>query len=78
MMLWAFCDSTRLVIVDADTASEAIKKAEKFWLVGQTITPLGALPLNAPALIDRPTYPFDLILWRANNDFFFNQMEKGV
>lgn len=73
LLLWAFCDSTKLVIVNAKTAAEAFKKAEKHWLMGQTITPLGALPLNAPSLIDKPIYPFDHILWHANNDFFFQR-----
>jgi len=73
MLLWAFCDSEKLVIVDAESAEEALDKAEKYWCVGQTITPLGALPLNAPDLIGKPIYPFDHALWHANNEFFFDR-----
>lgn len=50
MLLWGFMDSEQLVIVDAVNANKALAKAEKYWHSGQTITPLGVLPLNAPEL----------------------------
>ncbi|MDA8416577.1 MAG: hypothetical protein M0Z78_05855 [Betaproteobacteria bacterium] len=75
LLLWGFSDSRQMVIVAAETASEALSKAEKYWLAGQTITPLGALPLNAPGIAHQQNYKFDRdALGLANNNFFFEEL----
>jgi len=45
--LWAFCDSTKMVITRGRTQEEAYIHASKQWRRGEAITLLPYCPINA-------------------------------
>jgi hypothetical protein len=75
-MLWGFADSVQLVIIEAESAREALSNAEKHWLEGQTITPLATLPRNAPEMVNKRIYVFDDIVWSGDNNSFFEELKS--
>lgn len=80
MLYWGFADSQQLVIVAAKTAQEAWKKGVVFWHTGQTITPLGVLPLNAREISHRRIYNYDQkTIWISgpkSNAYFFEELNE--
>jgi len=78
-LYWGFADSEQFVVVKAKTATEALKTAESYWHIGQTITPTGTLPLNAREIAHKRNYQYDNIIWHTgpdSTDYFFNEFKK--
>lgn len=72
-LYWAFCDSEKFVIVKAATAREAWTIGAAYWYEGQTIAPIGVLPLNAREMVGKVVYRWDKEYFSAGFDSFFDE-----